>query len=254
MISANHVGWAQRLYQIRSTTVLTRFGVCPMSRVASPFTVAAKNLIRAAKCNIKYPEARQLLIKQKIEVAEEPGERSSDCAKFVEAFDGYTKPANDEEFQATASEIGKTLGFSNQRLPAIVAEYWRHKAYKDEVNSFNVSKSMVKKELGITKVSASRKPALQSSKGGKNSGIVRLPARRTAVAATPTGSTEDEYEALRFVEDNGGKVAILQQIESANAEAADYKQKAEEAEAQAQDLLQKLDLVAKLHQRVSAAA
>jgi hypothetical protein len=244
----------------------TFLGDGSMARQASEFTLAVRKLFEETNGTITHAEARPKLVERGIAVARQLDDKSEDCSAFLTAVSQYQRPTTDDEFKAMANEIATSLGWTPARLKNVIAEYNIVKEFRAERNGFDVTKNSWLKAQGKSEIvrSKSRKPKdglkaivmPASDKPQPKHGVVAVARRKVGVS-----SYQEQMDALKYVEENGGIKEIKKQIGTLHAEAADLRENAAQLqddanarELEANELQSKLQLLESLATQLKGAA
>ena len=211
-----------------------------MSRPASEYTQAIRNLLDERNGDLTHAEARPLLAKLGFEIAVEPPGKSDAFGQFEQ----YDVDLNDD---ASIAKAMKACNFDEKTQKTVLREARQRAAFKTERNNFDVTKYNWAKARQSGKPSVSRKPdsskntkAKTAAVTGRKAGVTKLPKpkhRRNVVVAT---NGVDSDDALDLVASNGGVAAV-------QAKVAEMRAEADRLEAAANSVLE-------LQKRVAAAA
>lgn len=189
-----------------------------MSRPASEYTQAIRNLLDERDGVLTHAEARPLLAKLGFEIAVEPPGKSDAFGQFEQ----YDVDLNDE---ASVAKAMKACGFDEKVQKTVLREARQRAAFKAERNNFDVTKYNWSNARKSGKPSVSRKPdSSKNSKAktaavtGRKAGVAKLPKpkhRRNAVVV----ASGDSNDALDLVASNGGVAAVQAKVVEMRAEA-----------------------------------
>ncbi len=188
-----------------------------MSRPASEYTQAIRNLLDEKNGELTHAEARPLLAKLGFDIAAEPPSMSDAFSKF----DQYEVKLSDAEGVAKAMTACE---FDPKVQKTVLREAKIRAAFKAERNNFDVTKYNWAKMVKSGEPSPSRKPV--SSKNTKAKAAAALPQpkhRRDDVVVKSVGRPKKTVvspnDDLAYVTKHGGVSAVRNRIAELRAEA-----------------------------------
>lgn len=207
-----------------------------MSRPASPYTQAIRDILDAKKGNITHAEIRPMLQKAGFNVAPEPPAKT-------DAFGQFEKHGVKLDDPKSVEKALKACGFDDKMQRLVLKEAAQRAAFEKESNNFNVTKYNWSQKQQSGSKTPSRKPASSKNTKAKVAAKTTAPVRRGPVAKTrrvvsPVETGTDE--ALDLVKEYGGVAAAQARID--------------EMRADADKLEQAVNVVVELQAKVKAAA
>ena len=109
-----------------------------MSRPVSEFTEGVRKLLAQYKGDITHADARPLLEKMRIAVAEKPGDKTEEYSKFEACWENGRPDLSDE---AVVEKALHKCGFEGKIAKAVLDEATIRSTFAAEANSFNVTKN-----------------------------------------------------------------------------------------------------------------
>lgn len=199
-----------------------------MARQKSEFTAAIHDLLTKHKGALTHAEARPLLKGMKIQIAAQPGEKTEDLNKCIEAAANIDRPKGWKDNPGLLTEYHNKIcakaGLTGKAAKQAIADFEVFEAFKRESNYFNVTKSQWSPSSS-TKPAASKnaksKVAVVAAKRGP--GRPKGSGNKTKVATKVTpkvnkASKVSEMDAVEMVMTAGGVPAVQAKIDSMKAE------------------------------------
>lgn len=185
-----------------------------MSRQASPFTNAVRELCEKSNFTLKYNAARPLLAEMGVEIAPEPSEKTEAYSQWEKAVAeaGIKRPKAEDELHAWYKETVKAAGLPSTMVDAIMTEDAPHHAFNCERNNFNVTKFNYERKVGN---SVSEKPKAVKKTPAKRAPVapVKVSAKKTQTrVVSGIDSLASDVEAVQWLLANGGFSAVEQKI------------------------------------------
>jgi hypothetical protein len=236
-----------------------------MTRSTLSFTEAVRNLLDQYGEGLTHEQARPMLRKMGVAIANDPPERTDDYRAWEKVAKGYHKPDwNDAAtVKAFYAQTTEEAGLKGKAAQAVIDMAEATRPYLNERNSFDVCKYNWKKSrtTGSSKpvnvqANAKSQAAAKVSRKAVNTVVVKpRPKHRPAVVG------DDEYaaamEAMKFIEQNGGLDAVKTRNEKKKEKLAtlreqlqNIQQQVETLEAETIDIDAKVDLTERLLRKI----
>lgn len=188
-----------------------------MAREAGELTVAIRNLLEDSKGAITHGEARPKLRELGFNLAADIKPLSDNAKLWIKESRKHKRPDNDADQQPYFDKIAQKLTFDDRTVCSVIREIDAHIEFKNERNSFDVTKYNWKKAHGGV---VSRRPvdsrnskARVAAKVSKQRGQ-----RKTAVPIASEFTTEERLKALSTVETMGGLAGLHKMIKAKEVE------------------------------------